>query len=169
MVLMLNPGTRVATMFRSLGMKVIISGRKSSISTANDRVPFGDVLKQATVIILSLPRNPETMNTFSTPEFKEMRRQALLINLSRGGLVDEEALLEALREERIAGAALDVFLKEPAGPETSVLLKEDTADLNFIATPHTAWYAEDTFLNYQRMLHEDIVGWLVGKPVRVVA
>ncbi|KAF2098438.1 hypothetical protein NA57DRAFT_56109 [Rhizodiscina lignyota] len=161
-------GKRVALIAQSLGMKVLVADRKANHAIVDGRVSFREVVKESTIIVLTLPRSPETMNLFSTAEFNEMRRHALLVNISRGGIVDEEALLKALREKQIAGAAVDVFVKEPAGPETSVLLRAENEDLNFIATPHTAWYAEQTFVNYQNMIHEDIVAWCLGKPVRVV-
>lgn len=97
-----------------------------------------------------------------------MKPNAIVINVSRGGIINEEALVTALREKRIYGAGLDVWASEPAGPVNTALLEKGTIDLNIITTPHTAWYAEKTFKNYQAFLKENIYAWCDGKPVRVV-
>ena len=72
-------------------------------------MPFNEVLQQATVIVLSLPRTPQTLNLLSAAEFEMMHPYAVLINIARGGIVDEAALVQALKEQRIAGYATDVF------------------------------------------------------------
>lgn len=151
-------GRKVAEMLGGLGMKVTVAGRKGSESLDQGRVAFDEALKNATVIVLSCPRSPETMNLLSTREFALMREDAALVNVARGGIVDEDALLEALREGRIAGAATDVFLKEPAGLESCPLLAPGVEDegLNLVCTPHTAWLGERTTVNYQEALQENI-------------
>lgn len=118
----------------------------------------------ATVLVLCCPRTPDTLNMISESQLATMRADAVVVNVARGGIVAEEALLAALREGKIAGAAVDVFDTEPAGPETSLLLKPDAVQgLNLVTTPHTAWIGMDTNLNLQRVLQENIDGFLVGK------
>jgi len=153
-------------------MTIIIAARKGDSTAKPGRLPFEEALSRATVAIVSCPRNPDTMNLFSTPEFKQMRPEAVLLNVSRGGIVDETALLDALRNGQIAGAATDVFAKEPAlGGERadSVLLGPEAHGLNLTVSPHVAWFGEKTLQNYQRMLKENIEGWVVGKDQNVVA
>lgn len=175
-------GKKVAALARALGMKVLISGRKGASSSTEStaaavdgpspssqptqRTPFTTLLSQATVIVLSCPRSPETLDLLSTPEFALMRPDALVINVSRGGVVDEAALLSALQTRKIAGAASDVFLTEPATPDNSVLLGKEAEGLNLVATPHVAWYAEETVKAYNRALQDNLKGWLEdgGRP-----
>jgi glycerate dehydrogenase len=162
-------GKRIAMLASSLGMKVIVSDRKSSTTTDSSRVPFESVIKQSTVLFVAVPLLDSTRNFISTAEFESMSPHAVLVNVSRGGTVDEEALLKALREGKISGAATDVFKEEPAGPENSPLVAEDAKDLNIIATPHLAWLSQRTAVNYATKLKLAIDGWSRGQPVNVVA
>lgn len=133
------------------------------------RVPFDDVLRQATVIVLSLPRNPETLNLLSAAEFERMHPYAVLINIARGGIVDEAALVQALKEKRIAGYATDVFQVEPAGgPEDTPLLAEDARDLNITLSPHLAWFSQRTIKNLGEILKATTEAAVKGEPINVV-
>ena len=100
-------------------MTVLFAERKGvpSSSVREGRTEFTTALQTSTVVILTLPLSPSTTNLISTPELALMLPDALLINVSRGGIVDESALVEALRERKIAGAATDVYIEEPAGRE----------------------------------------------------
>ena len=115
----LSTGNRVATIGKALGMNVIIADRKGVPSTSirSGRTDFITALKSSTVIILALPLSPSTTNLISAEEFKLMRPDAILINVSRGGIVNEDDLVAALKEKRIRGAATDVYVEEPAGRE----------------------------------------------------
>ncbi|KAI5925349.1 D-isomer specific 2-hydroxyacid dehydrogenase [Camillea tinctor] len=159
-------GKRIEAMVRSLGMaKVLVAGRKGAATAPEGRVPFETVIRESTVIFVCLPRSPETLNLISDAEFEIMHPHAVLVNVSRGGIVDENALVAALRRRTITGAGTDVYLEEPAGPENSPLLAPDTADLNLVTTPHVAWCAEDTAANYRQTLKENITGWITtGEP-----
>ncbi|KAF2772972.1 glycerate dehydrogenase [Teratosphaeria nubilosa] len=161
-------GQRIAEMGRMLGMKVLVAERKGAETIRDGRMEFGDVLKQATVIVLILPKTEDTIYLISTAELGMMKPQSILINVSRGGIVDEEALVQALKAGQIAGAAVDVFSEEPAGPDNSVLAREDTRNLNLILTPHVAWVAETTTTNVKLITKQNIEGWLAGRPVNVV-
>ncbi|KAM3498010.1 hypothetical protein MY10362_008652 [Beauveria mimosiformis] len=149
-------GRRIAELCGSLGMKVVIAARKGAPASP-DRAPFTQVLTQSSVLVLCVPRGPETLGLISSPELQAMPQHALLINVSRGGIVDEGALLEALRAGSIGGAASDVFQREPSGAGQfwkegdSPLLKVDAAEadrLNLVVTPHVAWCSTTTFHNY---------------------
>ena len=89
-------------------------------------------------------------------------------NVSRGGIVDEAALLQALKDRTIHGAATDVFTIEPASAETSPLLAEGVDELNLTASPHLAWNADKTAKNYARMSPENVMNFLLGHPTNIV-
>ncbi|KAI0125528.1 glycerate dehydrogenase [Xylariales sp. AK1849] len=160
-------GKKIESMAKALGMKVLISGRKGG-PASEGRTEFDTVVRKSSVIVLCLPRLPETLNLIAEAEFEVMLNYSILVNVSRGGIVDERALVAALRAKRIAGAATDVYFQEPASPENSLLLASDTADLNLVTTPHVAWCAEDTIYNYNESLKENISSWLQGKPTNTV-
>lgn len=166
-------GKRIAELCRALGMKsILVSGRKGAAATTeeeNGRTGFEEVIRTASVLFLCVPRTPETMGLLSTGEFEAMQPHALVVNVSRGGVVDEKALAEALKSGKIAGAATDVFEKEPAGPENSVLLGEDTEGLNLVTTPHVAWASRETTQNYQDTVIANLKAFLEQKPQNVVS
>ncbi|PYH99696.1 glycerate dehydrogenase [Aspergillus ellipticus CBS 707.79] len=169
-------GKRIASLARGLGMKVIVAERKqpgdpstlSHPSGDQERLPFETVLRQSTVLFLAVPLAPNTRNLLSTAEFDIMSPHAVLVNVSRGGVVDEEALVKALKANQITGAATDVFEKEPAGPENSPLLAEGTEDLNLVLTPHLAWATQRTLINSERKFKETVEKWCVGELMNVV-
>jgi lactate dehydrogenase-like 2-hydroxyacid dehydrogenase len=176
-------GKRIAKIGGALGMEVLVAARKPFTHPAQadaqdaiqlpkmeeGRVPFDDVLRQATVIVLSLPRNPETLNLLSAAEFERMHPYAVLINIARGGIVDEAALVQALKEKRIAGYATDVFQVEPAGgPEDTPLLAEDARDLNITLSPHLAWFSQRTIKNLGEILKATTEAAVQGEPINVV-
>lgn len=167
-------GKRVAKMAQALGMKILVAGRKGETtpSTNGDiefqRTPFDEVLQKSTVLVIAVPRTPETMNMISTAEFEKMSPKTVLVNVARGGIVDEIALLQALKDRTIHGAATDVFNVEPASAATSPLLAEGVDELNLTATPHLAWNADKTAKNYARMSSENVLNFLLGHPTNVI-
>ncbi|EPE09325.1 glycerate dehydrogenase [Ophiostoma piceae UAMH 11346] len=167
-------GKRVAELLRALGMHVLVTARKGATgSLPNGRVAFEDAIRKATLVVLCCPRTHETLNLLSTPELNVMQPDCLVVNVSRGGIVNEQALLEALQTSKIGGAGVDVFGVEPAGPETSPLLTSEVAssDLNLVVTPHTAWVAAQTTANNHQVLVENINGFVSGSvnPDRIRA
>lgn len=180
-------GQRIAQQSRGLGMTVLIASRKGAASNAtepsagteisNGRTPFIEVLRQSTVIVLCLPRNPETINMISDDEFRIMSRKTVVVNVTRGGIVDEHALLRALRGGLIDGCATDVFLKEPSGAgdhwqdgDSPILnLSEAEADeVNLLVTPHVAWCASTTIDNYLQTFKQNVENWCAGKLSNIV-
>jgi D-3-phosphoglycerate dehydrogenase len=100
----------------------------------------------------------------STDQLKKMKKKAILINIARGGIVDEKALCNALKKKDIAGAGLDVLEQEPIQKDNP-LLRFD----NVIITPHMGWYSEDTVDEVQRIAAEQILQCLQGKvPTNLV-
>jgi phosphoglycerate dehydrogenase-like enzyme len=112
-----------------------------------------ELLKQSDFVILSLPLTPETRSIMNRNSFSLMKENAFLINLSRGGLVDHTALLEALASGMIAGAGLDVFWEEPPDPDDPIF------SYNVLATPHIAGSTDGSMKN--------IVGVVAGNIRRV--
>ena len=159
-------------------MKVLIAERKDSDSSGGGggdhsapsqrpgRTSFLSTLQQSTVIVIAVPRLPSTLDAISTTELQSMQKNAILINVARGGIVSEHALARALREGWIAGAATDVFATEPAGRTTSPLLETDVPNLT--VTPHLAWYAQSTQDARAKAVKEIVEGYANGEFRNVV-
>ncbi|KAF9872769.1 glycerate dehydrogenase [Colletotrichum karsti] len=168
-------GQRIAQMCEALGMQVLVAARKTAPSStpltngttaahAKARTPFDEVLRRATTLFLVVPLTPETKNLIGAEELSTMRSDAVVINVGRGGTVDERALLAALRERRLYGAATDVYEVEPAGSgEDSVLLGEEARGVNLTLTPHLAWCADQTRVNIRRVVGENVRGFVRGE------
>jgi glycerate dehydrogenase len=167
-------GTAVANLAVSFGMRILVaeSFRPESGMT-NDaqqkpefkRVPFQDLVSQSDVISLHCPLTPETKNLFDLKTFKSMKKNALLINTARGGLINDEALLHALENGSIAGAALDVLDREPPAADHPLL----TSGLpNLIVTPHIAWAAKEARQRALDEIAKNIACYLKGEPRNVV-
>lgn len=120
--------------------------------------------------MITLPLSPETENLISTPEFALMRPNSVLINVARGGIVDEDALVEALRQKQIAGAATDVYATEPCGKENVLVREADAEGIKgrLILSPHLAWYATSSIEKLQRVMGENVDSWARGKPLNLV-
>ncbi len=130
-------GRAVAEIGRGFGMEVVFGERKNQAPRDEDHLPFAEVLATSDVLSLHCPLVEQTRNLIGRAEFQLMERKPLLINTARGGLVDEAALVEALRAGRIAGAGFDVASSEPITPDNPLL--DLVGAPNFILTPHVAW------------------------------
>jgi glycerate dehydrogenase len=137
-------GQGVARIAREFGMKVLISARPGSRTAPDGRVAFDQLLAEADVISLHCPLTDDTRNLFGAREFGAMKRTAILINTARGGLVDSQALADALAGGQIAAAAVDVLPEEP--PVGGDPLLEYDGD-NLIVTPHIAWATDEARQN----------------------
>jgi len=126
-------------------------------------VDLDTLLSESDIVTLHVPLIPETEHMISTRELAKMKSTAILINTARGKVVDEAALIEALREKKIAGAGLDVFEKEPL-PADSPLLKMD----NVVLTPHIAFLSEESLDECTYMSIENVEMFAKGKPQNVV-
>jgi glycerate dehydrogenase len=129
-------GRGVAAAGATFGMEVIVSARPGTDAIGRDRVSFDELLAGADVISLHCPLTDETRNLFGARQFRKMKNDAILINTARGGLVDSEALVDALRTGQIAAAAIDVLPEEP--PVNGDPLLDYDGD-SLIVTPHIAW------------------------------
>jgi glycerate dehydrogenase len=157
-------GHAVAAMGKAFGMNILIAER-AGYTLRPDRIPLEELLAASHVISLHCPLTDETRNLIGARELGLMRRDAILVNCARGGIVDEVALLEALRSGRIAGAAVDVLSEEP--PHHGNPLLQITLP-NLLVTPHIAWASINA---RQRLIDEiaaNISAWLDGTPRNLV-
>ncbi len=130
---------------KGFGMEILLSARKNAKVIPEGRVDFYEGLKLADVISVNCPLNTETLNLISNEEFAVMKKDALIINTARGGIINEEALAHALTNDLIAGAATDTVSKEPIPKESPLLPLLNTK--NLIITPHCAWLSDIAIKN----------------------
>ncbi|TEY53388.1 hypothetical protein BOTCAL_0248g00050 [Botryotinia calthae] len=167
-------GNRVANLCRALGMTVQLCERKgvSESETRPNYTPFTTVMKTSTVLFLSLPLTPTTENMIASAELSIMRPNALIINIARGGIVNEEDLVNALIQGKIAGAATDVYVEEPAGEDSTLVKAARDSELRdsgrLILSPHIAWYGISSVEKLRRVVTENIKGWCEGVGGNVV-
>ena len=147
-------------------MKVLVAERKGAAEVRDGRTAFEEAIKQGTVFIFNTPLDQDTRDMISTPELEAMDPSALLVNVGRGGVINEAALAKALKDGQIAGAATDVFEQEPATKENCPLL--DDSIPNLVLSPHVAWYSSRTIKGTVAMVKANIEGYVAGKPQNVV-
>ncbi|MBE0556955.1 MAG: C-terminal binding protein, partial [Proteobacteria bacterium] len=124
-------------------------------------VDLPELLKTSDYISIHAPLTPETDRMFNADAFRQMKRSALLVNTARGQLVDVEALVDALDNALIAGAALDVLPQEPPPPNSRLLGRDDV-----ILTPHTSFYSEESLVELQTKAAQQVALVLSGKEPR---
>ena len=159
-------GNAVEQIALAFGMKVLFAEHKGVSDIRPGYTAFDTVLRDSDVITLHLPLNAQTRHLISTAEFSRMQAGAILINTARGGLVDEMALLDALRSGSIGGAGFDVLEKEPPR-EGHPLLELELP--NFILTPHIAWSGREAMQTLADQLIANIEAYVAGSPRNRVA
>ena len=159
-------GKSVAKLGEAFGMRVLFSDYKGTTGMGPLYTPFQEVLRVSDVITLHTPLMPSTRNLIGPAEFAAMERRPLLINTARGGLVDEAALVEALRSGQIAGAGFDVVTIEP--PPDDHPLVELLELPNFIVTPHVAWASQEAIQGLADQLIDNVEAFWAGTPRNVV-
>jgi glycerate dehydrogenase len=142
----------------ALDMRVMIAGRPGQ-PAAPGRVELDVLLREADVLSLHCPLTPDTANLISTRELGLMKRDALLVNTARGGLIDSAALVEALRNGTIGGAAIDVLPQEPPLDGNPLV---DPSIPNLILTPHIAWAAKEARQRCLDQVAANIADFLKG-------
>lgn len=155
-------GRRLAVVARALGMRVLgYSYRPMTVEGVTLR-PLAALYEECDVISLHVPLVPDTRRMIDAETLARMKPDALLVNTSRGGLVDETALVAALKEGRIGGACLDVFEEEPLSRDHPLRALE-----NVILTPHTAGYPDGVKFHKKRYAFfvENIERLLRGEPL----
>ncbi len=158
-----NLGRRVATIAEAFAMQTLFIRRPGNPS--DDRPTLFDILPQLDVLTLHCPLTDQTRNLIDKNSFSRMKPTAFLLNCARGGLVDEEALVDALKSGRIAGCATDVLSTEP--PTNSNILLEAKLP-NLIITPHIAWASKEARQRIIDQTTANIHAFKRGKPKRIV-
>ncbi len=161
-------GREIARLARAFGMTVSALGRgrhtpeELGVDRVYARGQLRALLAEADFVVLSAPHTPETENLLGAAELAAMKPTAILINVARGELVDEEALVAALAEGRLAGAALDVFRREPLPPDSPLW-----ALPNVLLNPHSASTADSENAKLTALFCENLRHYLDGHPERM--
>ncbi len=163
-----NIGRGVAKIGQDFGMKVLVYTANPSKykEYEADNLQFTDlntVFEESDVLSLHCPQTAETTGLVNREMLSKMKKNALLINVARGGVVVDQDLADALKEGKIAGAGLDVVSKEPMAKD-SVLLGVP----NLIITPHIAWASCEARTRLVGIAAENLKGFLAGKPINTV-
>jgi glycerate dehydrogenase len=158
-------GKSMAHLAESVGMKVLIAEHHSAREVRPARTAFADLLRQSDIVTLHCPLTDETRDMFGTREFETMKRNALLINTARGALVQDQALIYALRSGLIAGAAVDCLRAEPPRAGSPLL---DLDLPNFIVTPHVAWASDEAVQALADQVIDNIEASVAGQPQNVL-
>jgi phosphoglycerate dehydrogenase-like enzyme len=159
-------GTRVARAARALEMRVVAWGPTLTDERAArwgvERVELDDLFRVSDFVSIHLTLSDTSRGLVDRRRLELMKPTAFLINTARAAIADEQALIEVLRERRIAGAALDVFMEEPL-PADSPLRTLDNA----LLSPHAGWTTREAFNPWIEMTVENVLAFLRGAPVRV--
>jgi glycerate dehydrogenase len=158
-------GQGMARIARGFGMQVLFAEHAPPKAPDVAFTPADEVLERSDVVSLHSPLTPETRNLIGAAQLAKMKRSALLINTARGGLVDERALVAALRAGTIAGAGFDVLSVEPP-KDGNPLLELDLP--NFILTPHVAWSGRQAMQALADQLMDNVEDFVRGAPRNVV-
>jgi phosphoglycerate dehydrogenase-like enzyme len=163
-------GSEVARLSKSFGMKVIATrrtvkkaGKAKNVDLMLPQAQMKEMLSKSDYVVLTVPLTPETRHIISETELGSMKPSTYIINVGRGGLIDEEALIRALDEKKIAGAGLDVTATEPL-PKNSRLWDMD----NVILSPHVSGGMEDYMGQATELFCDNIHRYLEGKKLRNV-
>ncbi len=161
-------GQMLAAKASGLGLKIIAHSPHVDLPVAEalhvDLVSLDELLSQSDFVSLHIPMKAETRRLMNVQRLRQMKPTAFLINTARGGLIDHEALLQALRDGWIAGAGLDVFESEPLDAQHLLFSQP-----NLIATPHVAFYSEESLAELQTKAAENVAAILIGRrPMALV-
>ena len=158
-------GRGVERLAQAFGMQVLLAEHRDAAVCRPGYTPFDEVLSRADHLTLHCPLTDATRGLIGAREFGLMRRNAVLINCARGGIVDEAALITALTTRRIAAAALDVLATEPPSAGNPLL---DLDLPNLLITPHVAWSSREAMQALGEQLIRVIEAFVAGRPVNLV-
>jgi len=160
-------GKEIARLSKALGMTVIatrrsvlVPGKTQNVDLLLPQSQIQRMLRKSDFIVLSVPLTPETRHIIGESELRAMKPGARLINVGRGQLVDEEALIRALDEKRIAGAGLDVTYTEPLPKESRLWILD-----NVILSPHLSWAMENYLSHATHLFCKNLRRYLSGKKL----
>ncbi len=159
-------GARVAGYAKAFGMEIVAWSQnltpERAVEAGATLVPKEELLRTSDFVSIHLVLSERTRGLIGAAELAQMKPGAVLVNTSRGPIVDEKAMIEALRSGRLAHAALDVYDREPL-PADHALRTMDSVTLS----PHLGYVSEDVYATFYRDALENVEAWLDGKPIRV--
>ena len=158
-------GRSMNRLAEAIGMKTLIAERKNALTVREGRTSFAEVLQTSDVVSLHCPLTEETRNLISAAELSLMKSTAVLVNTARGALLDDKALVEALRTKQIAGAGVDVLHEEPPRNGNSLL---EVNLSNLIVTPHNAWASREAMQTLADQLIDNLEAFVRGEPRNLV-
>lgn len=156
-------GRKVAEIGNAFGMNIVISTRTKPADCPYEVTDLFSAAEKADVLTFHCPLTDKTKGIVNSELISHMRPSAMLINTARGGIVNEKELAEALNEEKIAAAYLDVLEKEPMAPDTPLKNAK-----NCVITPHTAWAPLETRQRLVKIVCDNIRAWQNGAPINKV-
>ena len=158
-------GQAVGRIGQAFGMRILATRRNPPANSGDgvQYVSLDTLLRESDAITLHCPLTPESKGMVNSEFLAKMKSSAFLINTSRGGLVTESALADALNQDRIAGAGLDVLSVEPPPFDNPLISAK-----NCIVTPHFAWAAKTARIRLLKIVAENIRAWSKGAPQNVV-
>jgi len=160
-------GQKVAGYAKAFGMRVIAWSENLTEARASEAgvtlVSKQELFEQADILTVHLVLSPRSQGLVDAQALSWMKPTALLINTSRGPIVDEQALLDALQHQRLGGAALDVFAQEPLPADHPFRSLP-----NLLATPHIGYVTQNNYRQFFEHMIEDVLAWHSGKPIRLL-
>ena len=160
-------GRAVGQLAEAFGMRVLVMGRKEiSYDDGSERVSFDVILEQSDFVSLHGLLNDQTSRMMNRNAFKKMKPGSFLINTARGGLIDEDALCDALESGHLAGAGLDVVTTEPPAKNSRLLNFQHP---NLVITPHSAWASRESRQRIVDIMQANLESFIEGAPINRVA
>ena len=159
-------GRAVGAIAQALGMRLLVNARHSDPALESPTcryAPLEELLTQSDVVTLHCPQTPETTGLIDRARIAQMKDGAILLNTSRGGLIVEQDLADALRSGKLRGAAVDVVSQEPIRPENPLLSAP-----NCLMTPHVAWAPLEARQRLLAIAKENLAAYCSGSPINVV-
>jgi phosphoglycerate dehydrogenase-like enzyme len=150
----------MAPVLAAMGCEVLYTARNEVADAVGRFVALDSLLDQSDVVSLHLPLTAETDRLIDRAALARMKKGSVLINTARGGLIDQAALIEALRSGHLSGAGLDVFTEEPVAGDEALLALD-----NVVVTPHVAWISTGTFDRSFRLAAENCRRVMTGAPL----
>lgn len=156
-------GKKVAKIAQAFDMKVLAYNRSPKKDEGVRFVEMDELLEKSDIVSIHCPLNRDSEKMCNKDFFSKMKDGALFINTSRGGVVDEPALIDAVKSKKISGAGLDVVAVEPMEKHYDILDID-----NIIITPHSAWAPVETRTRLVEIVRNNIKKWVAGAPVNVI-
>lgn len=156
-------GRRVGEIAKAFNMHVIINNRSQVNDPTVTQVDFDTLLRKADIVTLHCPLNKDSENIMNKDAFNKMKDGAVFINTARGGMVDEQALKDALVYKKLLGADVDVLRNEPMDKDCPLFNAP-----NCYITPHIAWAGKETRVRLLKLVEDNIQAFIDGTPQNIV-